>query len=502
MAWIWTVFITAIFSALAKMAMKKKEKRLPPGPKGLPILGHFHLLGKNPHQDMYHLAKQHGPIIHLRFGSATIIHVSSADAAKLFLKTHDHVFASRPRYEAAKYILYDEKDLIAAKYGPYWRQMRKLCTLQLLSPLKITSFRPAREQEVKLGVISLIQNATAREPVDLSAFVSTMNANMSCVMVFGKKYTEEEFAETGFRGVMRETTQLSAAPNLKDYFYLPLLGGFDFQGLTRRMKAVARIYDDFFERVINDHIEGKDEKQTKDIVDTLIGIMESGKFQSEFQFDRRHVKALMLDMLVGSMDTSATAIEWILSEMIRHPMVMKKVQNELEEVVGKDRMVQESDLKSLHYLEMVIKEAFRLHPVAPLLLPHEAMEDSMVSGFHIPKGSRILVNTWAIGRDPEFWPEPEKFIPERFLGSDIDVKGHDFELLPFGSGRRSCPGIQLGLVIVRLIVAQLVHCFDWELPDGMLPEDLDMTELFGTATVRANSLKAIPKYRLTNLIAS
>nr|GLL20397.1 cytochrome P450 CYP736A12-like [Ipomoea trifida] len=412
----------------------------------------------------------------------------------LFLKTHDHVFASRPRYEAAKYILYDEKDLIAAKYGPYWRQMRKLCTLQLLSPPKINSFRPAREQEVNLGVISLKQKAKNRDLVDLSAFVSTMNGNMSCIMVFGKKYTEEEFAETGFRAVMRETTQLSAAPNLKDYFDFPLLGGFDLQGLTRRMKAVSRIYDDFFERVINEHIENKDTKQTKDIVDTLIGIMESG--QTEFQFDRRHVKALMLDMLVASMDTSATAIEWILSEIIRHPVVMKKLQKELEEVVGKDKMVQESDLKSLHYLEMVIKEAFRLHPVAPLLLPHEAMEDSMVSGFHIPKGSRILVNTWAIGRDPESWPEPEKFIPERFIESSIDVKGQDFELLPFGSGRRSCPGIQLGLVIVRLIVAQLVHCFDWELPDGMLPGDLDMTEQFGTATARANSLKAIPKYRL------
>lgn len=500
MAWIWTalLFIAAIFS-LAKMATmnKKKKKRLPPGPKGLPILGHLHLLGKNPHQDLFRFAKQHGPILHLRFGSATIIVVSSAPAAKLFLKTHDHVFASRPRYEAAKYILYDEKDLIAAKYGPYWRQMRKLCTLELLSPLKINSFRSAREEEVKLGVESLKQKAMNREVVDLSSFVSTMNGNMSLEMVFGKKYTEQEFAEIGFRGVMRETTLLSAAPNLKDYF--PLLGGFDFQGLTRRMKALSRIYDDFFERVINEHIECRDKKQTKDIVDTLIGIMESG--ETEFQFDRRHVKALMLDMLMASMDTSATAIEWILSELIRHPMVMKKLQIELEEVVGKDRMVQESDLKNLQYLEMVIKEAFRLHPVAPLLLPHEAMEDSVVSGFNIPKRSRILVNTWAIGRDPKLWPEPEKFIPERFIESEIDIKGHDFELLPFGSGRRSCPGIQLGLIIVRLIVAQLVHCFDWELPDGMLPGDLDMTEQFGTATARANALKAIPKYIL-NVIVS
>ncbi|KAL0461189.1 UNVERIFIED_CONTAM: cytochrome [Sesamum latifolium] len=196
------------------------------------------------------------------------------------------------------------------------------------------------------------------------------------------------------------------------------------------------------------------------------------------------------------MDTSAAATEWAFSELIRHPHVMKKLQNELETVVGLDQMVEESHLDRLEYLDFVVKETFRLHPIAPLLVPHESMEDCVIDGFHIPKGSRTMVNIWAIGRDPNVWPDPEAFKPERFIGSNIDIRGRDFRLIPFGSGRRSCPGLQLGLTVVRLVVAQLVHCFDWELPNGMLPSDLDMSEHFGLVTSRAKHLMVIPRYRL------
>lgn len=204
------------------------------------------------------------------------------------------------------------------------------------------------------------------------------------------------------------------------------------------------------------------------------------------------------DMLAASIDTSATAIEWALSELIKHPWVMKKIQKELEEKVGLERIVEESDLESLEYLDMVVKETLRLHPVAPLLLPHESLEDCTVNGFYIPKKSRVIINAWAIGRDPSAWTDAEKFFPERFVGSNIDIRGRDFQLIPFGSGRRGCPGMQLGLTMVRLILAQLVHCFDWELPNDMLPTELDMTEEFSLVTPRAQHLLAIPTYRLHN----
>ncbi|KAM5585312.1 hypothetical protein ABKV19_004618 [Rosa sericea] len=175
---------------------------------------------------------------------------------------------------------------------------------------------------------------------------------------------------------------------------------------------------------------------------------------------------------------------------------MKKVQKELEHVVGMARMVKESDLDKLEYLDMIVKETLRLHPVAPLLLPHASTEDCTVNGFHIPEKSRVIINVWAIRRDKHAWTNADEFIPERFAGSNIDLRGNHFQLIPFGSGRRRCPGIELGLVVVKLVLAQLLHCFDWELPDGLLPIELDMTEEFGITVPRANHLLAVPSYRL------
>ena len=201
-------------------------------------------------------------------------------------------------------------------------------------------------------------------------------------------------------------------------------------------------------------------------------------------------------MLAGSMETSSSSIDWAVAELIRHPRVMKKVQSELEKVVGMERMVEESDLESLEYLNMVVKETLRLYPAGPLLVPHESMEDCTVNGFYIPQKSRIIVNAWAIGRDPDSWTNADEFLPERFIEGDIDFRGKHFQYIPFGSGRRGCPGMQLGITVVRFVVAQLVHCFDWELPDGMLPSELNMTEEFGLAIPRAKHLVAIPTYRL------
>lgn len=201
-------------------------------------------------------------------------------------------------------------------------------------------------------------------------------------------------------------------------------------------------------------------------------------------------------MLAASVDTASTTVDWAMSELLKHPRVMVKVQKELAEVVGMDRLVDESDLESLVYLNMVIKEVFRLHPPSPLLLPHQSIDDCNVEGYFIPKKTTVMVNVYAIGRDSKVWNDAEEFLPERFVGTDIDVRGQDFELLPFGAGRRGCPGMHLGILMVRLIVATLVQCFDWKLPDGMMPSELDMTEEFGLVVRRANHLTATPSCRL------
>ncbi|KAK1592093.1 hypothetical protein Q3G72_019396 [Acer saccharum] len=492
----WTCITLAFFALLflfQAFVWKRnaKTKRLPPGPRGFPIFGCLHLLGKYPHRDLHKLAQKYGSIMHLRLGLKPSIVVSSPQAAELFLRTHDLVFASRPPVEASKYISYNQMNIIYAPYGSYWRTVRKMCTLELLSNHKINYFKSIRKEEVDLLIDYVKEAACGGVAVDLSAKVGALSADMTCRMVFGKKYMDKEFDKRGFKAVIEETMEIAAAFNMADY--IPQISSLDLQGLKRRMKAVAKVFDEFFEKVIDEHVQSKDENRTKDFVDLMLSFM--GSEETEYRIERDHIKAILLDMLAAAMDTSAATIEWALSELIKYPRIMKKVHKELENVVGKDRMVEESDLDNLEYLNMVIKETFRIHPVVPFLI-HESREDCTVNGFHIPNKSRIFINTWAIGRDQNTWNDPEKFFPERFMESNIDLRGHDFELIPFGSGRRSCPGMQLGLIMVRLVIAQLMHCFNWELPDGMVATKLDMTEQFGVVMSRTKHLWAIPTYRL------
>ncbi|XP_015867271.3 cytochrome P450 71AU50 [Ziziphus jujuba] len=493
MAWIWTILALLLLAyILLWKRTNNNNKRLPPGPRGFPIFGSLHLLGEFPHRDLHRLAKQYGPIMHIRLGLIPTIVVSSPKAAELFLKTHDLVFASRPPHEAAKHISYNQKSMAFAEYGSYWRDVRKMCTLELLSNVKINSFRAMRKEEVGLFIDSLRKSARDRVAVDLSVKVSSLSADMSCRMVFGKKFADSEFDERGFKAVIQEGMQLSAAPNLGDY--IPPIASLDLQGLTKKMKKVGKVFDDFFEKIIDEHAQSKDEDKNKDFVDVMLGFL--GSEESEYRIERSNIKAIILDMLSASIDTASTTIDWAISELIKNPNIMKKVQEELENTVGMKRTVEETDLESLDYLNMVVKETLRLHPAGPLLIPHASTEDCTINGFHIPKKAHIIINAWAIGRDPDAWTDAEKFSPERFVGSNIDVRGRDLQLIPFGSGRRGCPGIQLGLTVVRLVLAQLVHCFDWELPNGMSPADLDMTEEFGLTVPRAKHLLAIPTYRL------
>ncbi|XP_020213468.1 cytochrome P450 CYP736A12 [Cajanus cajan] len=489
---IWIAISIVSLTYLCLWILMKERNRLPPGPKGLPILGSLHKLGANPYRDLHHLAQKYGPVMYLRLGFMPTIVVSSSQAAELFLKTHDLVYSSRPQHQAAKYVLWDQKDLGFAEYGSYWRNMRKMCTLELLSQTKVNSYRSVRGEELSTLIKLLKEAANDGVAVDVSSKVVALNADISCRIVFGKRYTDQDLGEKGFKAVMQELMHLLATPNIGDY--IPYIGVLDLQGLVKRMKALRKTFDVFFDKIIDEHIRSeKGGDKVKDFVDVMLSFL--GSEESEYRIERSNIKALMLDMLTGSLDTSATSIEWTLSELLRNPRVMKKVQMELETVVGMKRKVEESDLDKLEYLNMVIKESMRLHPVAPLI-PRYSREDCMVGDFFIPKDSRVFINAWSIMRDPSVWDEAEKFWPERFEGSKIDLKGHDFELIPFGAGRRGCPGLQLGLTMVLQTVAQLVHCFDWKLPNDILPSDLDMTEKFGLVMPRVNHLLAIPSYRL------
>lgn len=274
------------------------------------------------------------------------------------------------------------------------------------------------------------------------------------------------------------------------------------QGIARRVKRTRGALDKAIEVIVDEHEVNGINKQKNtglDFVDALLCLkneFNSANEQATYTFDRTNVKAMVVDMIFAGMDTSSTAAIWVMTYLIKNPRVMIKLQKELEMVVGDNHIVEEACLSKLDYLHMVVKESFRLHPVVPLSVPHESTEDIVIDGYFIPKKSRIMINNWALGRDPNVWSEnAEEFFPERFIGSKIDLRGQDFQLIPFSSGRRGCPGKHLGLISVQLLVAHMVHYFDWELPTGMSAKELEMDEKFGIIMSRLKHLIAIPNFR-------
>ncbi|KAF7819858.1 cytochrome P450 CYP736A12-like [Senna tora] len=400
------------------------------------------MLGKLPHRTLQSLSDKYGPIMSLRLGQVPAVVISSPEAMELFLKTNDAVFASRPKIQASEFFFYGSRGLAFSEYGPYWRNMRKLCTLHLLSVSKVESFEPLRREEVGVAVKTLERATAARE------------------------------------------------------------------GLKRAIKKTSKAFDSVLEKIIEEHEEAiimnsNTEKEREDFVDILLSLMHHSVDGQNYGIDRTNIKAILIDMIGGSLETSASTILWALSELLRHPQVMKTLQDELDTVIGTNQMVvKESDLSKLSYLEMVIKETLRLHP-AGALVPRESTEDVNVTldgnGYFIKKNTRVLINLWALGRDPKVWPNAEMFCPERFnnvTNKDRDFRGVEcFEFIPFGSGRRGCPGMHLGLTTVKTVSAQLVHKFNWELPWGLSPNDLDMNERYGLSLPRAKNLYAMPTCR-------
>ncbi|KAL8127071.1 hypothetical protein AgCh_014119 [Apium graveolens] len=470
-------------------------RRPPPGPIGLPVIGHLHMLGKNPYRNLYKLSQKYGPIMSIRLGSIPTIIVSSPAAAELFLKIHDKVFASRPKSQAAEYLSYGTKGMAFTKYGVYWRNVRKFCTMELLSVAKVDSMSRMRREELGLLVESLKKAAGMGETVDVSEKVARLIQDMTCRMLFGMS-RDDRFDLTE---IIHELGELVVAFNIADY--VPVLSALDLQGLTQRLKVASKRLDRILETIIDDHEQYARNDCTKldrDFVDIILALKNNSKSTHEQlaqTIDRSNIKAIILDLIFGAIDTSQTAIEWIMSELMRHQRVMKLLQEEIRNVIVDCEYVEESHLSKLHYLDLVVKENLRLHPVAPLLAPHESMEDIMIDGYFIQKNSQIIINNWGLGRDPRIWSgNVEEFLPERFMGSNIDLHGKSFQLIPFGSGRRGCPGIHLGLINIKLVVAQLVHSFDWKLPFGMSPDELDMDETFGVSLPRARHLLAIPNF--------
>lgn len=493
---------------LGLVARLRRKPPYPPGPRGLPVIGNMLMMGELTHRGLARLAKKYGGIFHLRMGFLHMVAVSSPDVARQVLQVHDGIFSNRPATIAISYLTYDRADMAFAHYGPFWRQMRKLCVMKLFSRKRAESWESVRD-EVDTMVRTVA--GSAGTPVNVGELVFALTRDIIYRAAFGTSSIE---GQDEFISILQEFSKLFGAFNIADF--IPYLSWVDPQGLTSRLVKARQSLDRFIDRIIDDHMDKKRNKTTvnggdqdvdTDMVDELLAfyseeakVNESDDLQNSIKLTRDNIKAIIMDVMFGGTETVASAIEWAMAELMRSPDDLKKVQQELADVVGLDRRVEESDFEKLTYLKCALKETLRLHPPIPLLL-HETAEDAVIAGYRVPARSRVMINAWAIGRDPASWPEPERFRPSRFLEPGVpDYKGSNFEFIPFGSGRRSCPGMQLGLYALEMSVAHLLHCFTWELPDGMKPSEMDMGDIFGLTAPRATRLAAVPTPRLVGAL--
>ncbi|XP_062213526.1 indole-2-monooxygenase-like [Phragmites australis] len=489
------------FAASTRRASGDGEllSELPSPPGKLPVIGHLHLMGALPHVSLAGLAAKHGPdLMLLHLGAVPTVVVSSPRAAEAVLRTHDHVFASRPRSMVADIIMYGASDSCFAPYGEHSLKARKLVTMHLLTARKVRSQRPAREEEVRLVMRRLGKAAAARAPVDMSELLHSFVNNLICRAVSGK-FSQEE----GRNKLFRELTDINAALlggfNVQDYF--PSLSRLELlsKAVCAKARRVRKRWDHLLDELIDGHatrsVHREDnteaEQEDGDFIDVLLSL------QHEYGLTRDHIKAILIDMFEAGTDTSYMALEFAMAELMRKPHLMAKLQEEVRGSVPKGKeIVTEDDLTNMAYLRAVIKETLRLHPSVPLLIPHFSRYACSIDGYTIPAETRVIVNAWALGRHDSYWELANEFLPERFMAGDnpttnIDFKGNSFHFLPFGSGRRMCPGIHSAVATLEIMLANLMYHFDWELPTG-LKEDIDMTEVFGITVQRKEKLLLSP----------
>ncbi|CAA0830373.1 cytochrome P450- family 76- subfamily G-polypeptide 1 [Striga hermonthica] len=495
--------LAGLFLLAVTLLRPKPPGKRPPGPKGIPVLGNLHQLGDLPHASMHRWRSAHGPVIWLKLGSVYTMVVQSSSAAAELFKKHDLPFADRKVPDVLTAYDFNRGTLGMNQFGGHWRVLRRLCSMEFLVNKRMneTSYLRHRIRDNMERWI-LEESAANRAKggpgaVQLSRFLFLMAFNLVGNLMLSRDLLDAKDPESRqFFDCMNRVLELSGTPNIADY--LPWLKWMDPAGMRREMKRnlkiTMRIASRFIQERVDERKAGKI-REKKDFLDVLLEYEGDGKDGPD-RMTEKNINIVITEMFFAGSETTSISIEWGFAELLRSPATFKKVREELDRIVGVDRRVEEKDIENMPYLQAVVKEALRLHPVLPLLLPRNTQEATDYMGYHIPKGTQVFVNAWSIGRDPEVWPDPLEFRPERFLGSNIEYKGQHFELIPFGSGRRICVGFPLAHRTVHLAIATLVQSFDWDLGPGVKPGDIDREERLGLTLRKKNPLFVIPTKRL------
>ncbi|KAL8123147.1 cytochrome P450 81Q32-like [Apium graveolens] len=484
------VFLPLLFIVLvarARSHLKSKTRNLPPSPKPeFLLLGHLYLLKDKPllHRTLDALSKQLGPIFSLRFGSRLVVVVSSPSAAEECFTKNDIILANRPRLIIGKHIGYNNTTMVQSPYGDHWRNLRKLATLEIFSTTRLNMFLSIRQDEVnqllrRLSKISRHEFAK----VEMKSNLSELSFNVITRMIGGEKYFGEDVdnqAETmSAREVISKVISQGGASHAADF--VPLLRWMDYDGYEKGLVALSKQRDKILEDIIDKH---RGDQSRNSMVDHLLSLQKS---EPDYYSDSI-IKGLMTVMILAGTDTSAVTIEWAMSLLLNNPEVLRKARDEIDTILGHDHLVEELDISNLPYLQNIISETLRLFPAAPLLVPHEASADCIIGGYDVPRGTMLLVNAWSIHRDEKVWDDPTSFKPERFETGVSEA----YKLMPFGMGRRSCPGAGLARRVVGLALASLIQCFEWERTSE---KEIDLSEGRGLTMPKLKALEALCRSR-------
>lgn len=485
-------FLLLLLLVLRRSLRSKSSKNKGPefpGPWHLPLMGSLHhLVGALPHHALRDLALKHGPVMRLRVGQVEQIVLTSREGAQQILKVQDANFAFRPELTAAKIIAYGCRD-VAFSNGEYWRQLRKICVMELLGAKRVKSFVSLRKEQVG-RLMSDVSNAAAiGRPVNLGQRLNELTNSIVVQASFGRRCPQQKkFMET-----IKEVIKMASGFSVGDLFpslkVVDVLTGFSTQLIKYHKKL-----DVILDATIKEHQTNHSESEEEDLIDVLLRLKDEGNLEVPITFD--NIKAVVIDMFAGGTETTANTIEWAMSELMLRPSTLERAQKEVREAMKDKGYIEETDVPQFNYIHQVVKETLRLHPPFPLLFPRVGQETTEVLGYTIPAGARLLINVWSLGRDPRYWKDAESFKPERFEeGVNREFKGNDFEFLPFGAGRRMCAGMTFGLTTLELTLSKFLFHFDWAFPKGVKAEDIDMSETFGASASKKVNLLLVPSLR-------